>query len=99
MMNRGKLKPYDSSLDDKMLIYDCVPYVRNVTICGKENIRLYSGNVFKYYSYTKLADEKIIPNQDDVMETRIALLKENAKRQVSLQSITNKSERIKEDEE
>lgn len=54
-MNRQELRqrkdsgPYDDSLNMRIQIYDNMPYVRDINICNKESIALYSGNLIKYY--------------------------------------------------
>jgi hypothetical protein len=44
-------KAYDNSLynQDPYSMYDNLPYVSNKEICNKENLKLFSGNVIKYY--------------------------------------------------
>ena len=62
-MNKTELRklqgegPYDTSLEESFKMYDELPYVRDLTICGPESIMLYSGNVIKYYCY-KIGDVK-----------------------------------------
>lgn len=66
-MNREN---YDYSLDGFHGFYDRLPYERNISVCGNDCIRIYSGNVFKYYD-CKEVDPREIPNQDDRMIAQI----------------------------
>jgi len=44
-------KPYDISLynQGQFSMYDNLPYVSNKEICNKDNLKLFSGNIIKYY--------------------------------------------------
>lgn len=41
--------PYDQSLEYTINLYDRLPYIRDVNLCNKENIKMHSGNIVKSY--------------------------------------------------
>ena len=51
--------PYDASLEDLFIMYDKIPYIKDISLCNKDSIRLYSGNVIKSSTY-KLGEPKKI---------------------------------------
>lgn len=51
--------PYDASLEDFFIMYDEMPYVKDISICTTDSIMLYSGNVIKSFAY-KLGETKKI---------------------------------------
>lgn len=87
-MKETMAKSYDASLEYRIGMYDQLPYVRNVNLCGPEHIRQFSGNVVKYYTYSKLDNAKDIPNHDELMEQKIALLKEKVQHKKELEQLT-----------
>jgi hypothetical protein len=54
-----RLRPYDSTLEDNLSMYDRLPYCRDSDLCNKEALALISGNVIKYYHYNNSGNYKI----------------------------------------
>jgi hypothetical protein len=53
---RKKAKgPYDTALEENMPMYDNLPYVCDVALCSRDNIKIESGNIIKFYRY-KIGD-------------------------------------------
>lgn len=75
-MNVTKAAFYDTSLEDRIKMYDQFPYTHNVNLCNSDTVRLYSGNVIKSSTYNNLTTVKTISNHDDVVKAKLALLKE-----------------------
>lgn len=67
---------YDTSLEYRIVMYDQFPYTHNINLCNSDTIRLYSGNVIKSCTYHNLTTAKTISNQDDIVEAKLALLKQ-----------------------
>lgn len=78
MNNLQKALQYDSSLEYTIKMYDQLPYIRNVNLCSADQIKLVSGNVYKYYTYSK-EEVHEISNHDDIIEAHIRQLEEDAK--------------------
>ncbi|MBU5333436.1 MAG: hypothetical protein E6600_14905 [Anaerocolumna aminovalerica] len=51
--------PYDTSLEDTFIMYDEMPYVKDISICSTDSIVLYSGNIIKSFAY-KIGEAKKI---------------------------------------
>lgn len=59
LRSRKDSGPYDTALENNFIMYDNLPYVRDVTICNKEYCEHMGGNIIKYYR-CKLLDKKRI---------------------------------------
>lgn len=57
--------PFDITLGESLNMYDKMPYVRDLTICGNEMIQKESGNVIKFYQYTTNEPYLINSNQEE----------------------------------
>lgn len=55
------IRTYDRSLDDKLNMYDNMPYKRDDNLCNRSTVKLISGNVIKYYRYKLSGDYVRIP--------------------------------------
>jgi hypothetical protein len=52
---RKEKGPYDFSMEENITMYDKMPYIRDVNICNRDTIGLFSGNIIKFYCY-KIGD-------------------------------------------
>lgn len=57
-------KPYDTSLEDNISMYDKLPYKRDEDLCNVSTLGLVSGNLVKFYRCGDSQEEKAIDNQD-----------------------------------
>lgn len=46
------LLPFDVTFGDHFIIYDSSDYQADTTLCNKENVRMYSGNIYKFFTYS-----------------------------------------------
>lgn len=58
-------KPYDTSLEDNISMYDKLPYKRDEDLCNVSTLGLVSGNLVKFYRCSGSEEEKAIDNRDD----------------------------------
>lgn len=58
-------KPYDTTLEDNISMYDKLPYKRNEDLCNVSTLALNSGNLVKFYRCTDTEEAKEIKNQDE----------------------------------
>lgn len=56
------LKTFDHKYESATLFYDNLPYVRDYDLCNWTPLRMFSGNVIKYYQYKM--DKPIILQTD-----------------------------------
>lgn len=61
-------RPYDSSYECDLSMYDNLPYHLDRNTCPKEMIRLESGNHIKYYRCNMGESRKINNHDDDFYE-------------------------------
>lgn len=45
------VRPYDSSIQSDFSMYDHMPYVRDISICGNDMVKMSTGNIVKHYHY------------------------------------------------
>lgn len=43
------LLPFDVTYGEQMNMYDNMPYIRNLAICGNDAVKMESGNVVKFF--------------------------------------------------
>ena len=84
-------KPYDSSMGENLSMYDHFPYERDPDICNKHTVKLFSGNVIKFFTYHVNDDTITIPNKDDVMEEQLAALQKNNALKEEIETLNNTS--------
>lgn len=65
------LRPYDTTLEDNIPMYDKLPYQRDADLCNKDSLRLTSGNIIKSFTY-HIEDPIQIDNMDHVITYKIA---------------------------
>ena len=71
-INSSHLRPYDSTLEDNMTIYDKQPYKKDPDLCGADKVKLVSGNVVKFYTQNyKRTEPFIIDNKDCEIKERL----------------------------
>lgn len=46
------LKSFDHKYESATTFYDNLPYVRDYDLCNWVPLRMFSGNIIKYYQYT-----------------------------------------------
>lgn len=67
-MNNNELRrlkdkgPYDYTLEEKISMYDLMPYNRDNTLCNGDTLGLISGNIIKYYRCKLVETVSIITN-------------------------------------
>lgn len=59
-------KPYDTTLEENISMYDKLPYKRNVDLCNISTLGLNSGNLVKFYRCNDSDETRKIANQDDL---------------------------------
>lgn len=59
-------KPYDTTLEENISMYDKLPYKRNVDLCNISTLCLNSGNLVKYYRCNGSEEAKEINNKDEL---------------------------------
>jgi len=71
-MNHDELRirkdkgPYDRALEEKISMYDMMPYNRDISLLNYDTLELISGNIIKYYrcklneSIYVIADKKLV---------------------------------------
>lgn len=59
-------KPYDTTLEDNISMYDKLPYKRNEDLCNISTLGLNSGNLVKFYRCNGSEEAKEIANQDEL---------------------------------
>lgn len=57
--------PYDTTLEHSFIMYDNMPYERDVSICNEEHLGLLGGNIIKYYRCNFLDNKRIIMLQEE----------------------------------
>lgn len=67
----SRLRPYDSSMEDNLTMYDDIPYERDTDLCNQKTITLHSPNMLKYYSYEINQSTYQVPNQDDLFVKKL----------------------------
>lgn len=63
--------PFDITIGENFRVYDSFEYERDLALCDFESIRMYSGNVYKYYQQTDIAPRLI---GDAANETNVTYL-------------------------
>lgn len=67
---------YDKSLEDIMDMYDNQPYTKDPDLCSADKIKLFSGNVMKYYTFqVNRVEAYLVQNQDEAVKERIEEMK------------------------
>ena len=67
---------YDKSLEDIMDMYDNQPYTKDPDLCSSDKIKLFSGNVMKYYTFqVNRVEPYLVQNQDEAVKERIEEMK------------------------
>lgn len=59
-------KPYDTTLEENISMYDKLPYKRNVDLCNISTLGLNSGNLVKFYRCNGSDETKQIANRDEL---------------------------------
>lgn len=59
-------KPYDTTLEENISMYDKLPYKRNEDLCNLSTLGLNSGNLVKFYRCYDSEEAKDIANQDEL---------------------------------
>lgn len=83
----NKLKPYDSSLNEDMSMYDHLPYQRDIDLCNEHTIALYSGNILKYY-YCSIKEPCQLDHRDDLA---LAKIRQHEQEQALLEQVETKA--------
>lgn len=67
---------YDKSLEDTMDMYDNQPYTKDPDLCSADKIKLFSGNVMKYYTFqVNRVEPYLVQNQDEAVKKTIEEMK------------------------
>ena len=45
------IEPFDITFGVNASMYDNMPYIRDISLCGEESVRIESGNIYKFYTY------------------------------------------------
>lgn len=59
-------KPYDTTLEENISMYDKLPYKRNEDLCNVSTLGLNSGNLVKFYRCNGSEEAKEINNRDEL---------------------------------
>lgn len=59
------LTSFDRKYEPKFLLYDNLPYVRDLDICNWQKPRVSSGNILKFYQY-QMGELQIIDNDFEI---------------------------------
>lgn len=51
LRQRKDKAPFNESSTEKYVMYDRFPYTMDIDLCPKDDHRLHSGNIIKYYTY------------------------------------------------
>lgn len=60
----AKLSYYDHSYNYSCNLYDNLPYRKTYELCNEHTVRMYSGNIIKFFQY-ELEKPFLINNHDD----------------------------------
>lgn len=58
-------RPYDTTLEENISMYDKLPYKRNEDLCNVSTLALNSGNLVKYYRCNGAPETMEIDTQDE----------------------------------
>jgi hypothetical protein len=61
LRSRKDKGPYDSTLEEKISMYDRMPYNWDISLSQYNTLGLISGNIVKYYRYKLVEVIRIIP--------------------------------------
>jgi len=63
LRNRKDKGPYDRALEEKISMYDKMPYNRDISLLNYDTLQLISGNIIKYYRCKLKETIYVIPDK------------------------------------
>lgn len=76
-------KPYDTTLEENMSMYDKLPYKRNEDLCNVSTLGLNSGNLVKFYRCNGSEEAREINNQDELFSQIVSDHLEKEQKRIS----------------